>query len=187
MLPASCALVRKQCLFEIGSDTGPGIKHPLPGNITKLIFHVQDLQTGSYLKNLVAGITITNNMTTAKIDGIKDLQTYQSLMVFSLWTTGFWITKQKKVSIKRMVVIWSPVPVLFIFFGTIILLLAALSVFVWLATLSKDIRSFQFQILVFIIFWVVGGIAYILQNSGTIVASPLQGDIGLEINFVSFF
>jgi hypothetical protein len=86
-----------------------------------------------------------------------------------------------------MVVIWSPVPVLFIFFGTIILLLAALSVFVWLATLSKDIRSFRFQILVFIIFWVVGGIAYILQNSGTIVASPLQGDIGLEINFVSFF
>jgi len=30
------------------------------------------LQTGSYLKNLVAGVTITNNLTTAKIDGIKD-------------------------------------------------------------------------------------------------------------------
>jgi hypothetical protein len=47
-------------------------EYPLPGNITKLIFHVQNLQTGSYLKNLVAGITITNNMTTARIDGIKD-------------------------------------------------------------------------------------------------------------------
>jgi hypothetical protein len=47
-------------------------EYPLPENITKLIFHVQSLQTGSYLKNLVAGITITNNLTTAKIDGIKD-------------------------------------------------------------------------------------------------------------------
>ena len=47
-------------------------EYPLAGNITKLIFHVQNLQTGNYLKNLVAGITITNNLTTAKIDGIKD-------------------------------------------------------------------------------------------------------------------
>jgi hypothetical protein len=47
-------------------------EYPLPENITKLIFHVQSLQTGSYLKNLVASITITNNLTTAKIDGIKD-------------------------------------------------------------------------------------------------------------------
>jgi hypothetical protein len=47
-------------------------EYPLPGNITKLILYVQNLQSGSYLKNLVAGITITNNMTTARIDGIKD-------------------------------------------------------------------------------------------------------------------
>jgi hypothetical protein len=47
-------------------------EYPLAGNITKLIFHVQNLQTGSYLKKLVVGITITNNMTTAKIEGIKD-------------------------------------------------------------------------------------------------------------------
>jgi hypothetical protein len=47
-------------------------EYPLPDNITKLIFHVQNLRDGSYLKNLVAGITITNNLTTAKIDGIKD-------------------------------------------------------------------------------------------------------------------
>jgi hypothetical protein len=97
----------------------------------------------------------------------------------------YWIAKQKKVSIKRMVIIWSPVPVLFIFLGTIVLLLAALSIFVWLAARSKNIRSFQFQISIFIIIWVLGGIAYILQDSGTIVVSPLQGDIGLEINVVS--
>jgi hypothetical protein len=47
-------------------------EYPLAGNITKLIFHVQNLQTGNYLKNLVAGIAIANNLTTAKIDGIKD-------------------------------------------------------------------------------------------------------------------
>ena len=48
-------------------------EYPLTGNITKLIFHVQNLQTGNYLKNLnFASITITNNLTTAKIDGIKD-------------------------------------------------------------------------------------------------------------------
>ena len=97
----------------------------------------------------------------------------------------YWIAKQKKVSIKRMVIIWSPVPVLFIFLGTITLLLATLGIFVWLAARSKDIRSFQFQISIFIIIWVLGGIAYILQDSGTIVLSPLQGDIGLEINVIS--
>ncbi|MFZ0510180.1 MAG: hypothetical protein WAM14_01125 [Candidatus Nitrosopolaris sp.] len=47
-------------------------EYPLADNITQLIFHVESLQTGSYLKNLIAGITITNNLTTAKIDGIKD-------------------------------------------------------------------------------------------------------------------
>jgi len=84
----------------------------------------------------------------------------------------YWIAKQKKVSIKRMIIIWSPVPVLFIFLGTIVLLLATLCIFVWLAAQSKNIRSFQFKISVFIIIWVIGGIAYILQDSGTIVVSP---------------
>jgi hypothetical protein len=57
-----------------------------------------------------------------------------------------------------------------------------LSIFAWLAARSKDIRSFQFQIS---IVWVLGGVAYILQDSVMIVVSPLQGDIGLEINVVS--
>jgi D-alanyl-lipoteichoic acid acyltransferase DltB (MBOAT superfamily) len=65
------------------------------------------------------------------------------------------------------------------------LLLAALSIFVWLAARSKDIRSFQFQISIFIIVWILGGVAYILQDSGSIVVSPLQSDIGLEIHVVS--
>jgi hypothetical protein len=47
-------------------------EYPLAGNITQLIFDVQNLQTRSNLKDLFAGITITNNLTTAKIDGIND-------------------------------------------------------------------------------------------------------------------
>jgi hypothetical protein len=87
-----------------------------------------------------------------------------------------------------MVAIWSPVTLLFTFYldsVTIILLLAALGIFVWLAVRSRDIRSFQFQISVFIIIWVLGGIAGVLQDYGIIVLSPIQGDIALEIHVFS--
>jgi hypothetical protein len=47
-------------------------EYPLAGNITRLMFEVQDLQNGRNLKDLFASITITNNLTTAKIDGIND-------------------------------------------------------------------------------------------------------------------
>ncbi len=47
-------------------------EYPLAGNITLLKFDVQSLQTGNNMRNLFAGITITNNLTIAKIDGIKD-------------------------------------------------------------------------------------------------------------------
>jgi len=86
------------------------------------------------------------------------------LMLFGIFY--YWIAKQKKVSIKKMVIIWSPIPVLFIFLGTIVLLLAALSIFVWLAGRSKDVRSFQFQISIFIIIWVLGGIDIFFRIPG---------------------
>jgi hypothetical protein len=116
-------------------------------------------------------------------EGVFEPLSAAVLMFFGIYY--YVVAKQKKVSIKRMVLIWSPVTVLFIFVGTIILLLAALSIFVWLAARSKNIRSFQFQISIFIIIWVLGGIAYTLQDSGIIVVSPLQADIGLEIHVVS--
>ena len=96
-------------------------------------------------------------------DGVFEPLSAAILMFFGIFY--YWIAKQKKVSIKRMVIIWSPVPVLFIFLGTIVLLLVTFSIFVWLAAQSKNIRSFQFQISIFIIIWVLGGIAYILQDS----------------------
>jgi D-alanyl-lipoteichoic acid acyltransferase DltB (MBOAT superfamily) len=68
---------------------------------------------------------------------------------------------------------------------TVILLLAALSMFVWLAALSRNIKSFQFQISIFIVIWVLGQVVGILQDSGIIVLSPLLGDISLEIHVIS--
>ncbi|MFY9798215.1 MAG: hypothetical protein WAJ93_21195 [Candidatus Nitrosopolaris sp.] len=92
----------------------------------------------------------------------------------------------EKASIKKMVVIWIPITILLLMDSfTITLLLAALGIFVWLAAKSKDIRGFQFQISIFIIIWVLGEVAGSLQDNGTIVLSPLQGDIGLEIHVVS--
>jgi hypothetical protein len=116
-------------------------------------------------------------------DGVFEPLSASVLLFFGIYY--YEVTKQKKVSIIKMVIIFSPVPILFIFLGTIILLLATLSIFVWLAARSKDIRSFQFQISVFIIIWVLGGLAYILQDSGIVAVSPLQSDTGLEINVLS--
>ena len=68
---------------------------------------------------------------------------------------------------------------------TTLLLLVALGIFVWLAVRSRNIRSFQFQISIFIIIWILGEITGILQNNGITVLSALQGDVGLEIHVIS--
>jgi hypothetical protein len=122
-------------------------------------------------------------------DGVFEPLSAAVLLFFGI--SYYEIAKQKKVSIKKMVAIWSPVTLLFTFYldsVTIILLLAALGIFVRLAVRSRDIRdirSFQFQISVFIIIWVLGGVAGVLQDSGIIVLSPIQGDIALEIHVFS--
>jgi hypothetical protein len=116
-------------------------------------------------------------------DGVFEPLSAAVLMFFGI--SYYEIAKQEKVSIKKMVVFCGPIALLFIFLGTIILLLATLSIFVWLATRSKNIRSFQFQISIFIIIWILGGVADILQDSGTTVLSSIHGDIGLEIHVAS--
>jgi D-alanyl-lipoteichoic acid acyltransferase DltB (MBOAT superfamily) len=117
-------------------------------------------------------------------DGVFEPLSAAVLVFFGISYYG--IANQRKVSIKNMVVIWNPGTFLLLMSSvTVILLLAALSIFVWLAARSKDIRSFQFQISIFIIIWVLGQVAGILQGSGIIVLSPLQSDIGLEIHVAS--
>ena len=68
---------------------------------------------------------------------------------------------------------------------TIILLLIALAIFVWQAARSKSIRSFQFQISIFLVIWIFGEIVGNLEDNGIIVFPALQGNIGLEIHVVS--
>jgi hypothetical protein len=96
------------------------------------------------------------------------------------------IVKQKNMSIKNMVVVWSPGTLLLLMNSvTIILLLGALGIFVWLAVRSKNIRSFQFQMSIFIIIWLLGDMVSIMYNNGIFVFSALQSDIGSGIHVVS--
>ena len=117
-------------------------------------------------------------------DGVFEPVSAAVLVFFGIFY--YRIANQRKVSIKNMVVIWNPSTFLLVMSSiTLILLLATLCAFVLLAARSKDIRSFHFQISIFIIIWVSGQIVDILQESGIIVLSPLQGDIGLEIHVIS--
>ena len=87
-----------------------------------------------------------------------------------------------------MRIVWGPGTLLFVMDNiTTIMLFVALGIFVWLAIISRNIRTFQFQISIFIIIWTLGEIASVLQDSGIIIPSTIQGDIGLEIHVVSMF
>ena len=85
-----------------------------------------------------------------------------------------------------MGIIWNPGTFLLLMSNvTLILLMGALSIFVWLTARSKDIRSFQFQISIFIVIWILGQVVGVLQDSGIIVLPPTLDEIGLEIHVVS--
>ncbi|MFZ0511122.1 MAG: hypothetical protein WAM14_05915 [Candidatus Nitrosopolaris sp.] len=117
-------------------------------------------------------------------DGVFEPLSAAVLIFFGIFYSG--LAKQKQVRIKNMALLWNPATILLLMNNiTIFLLLVALGIFVWLAVRSKNIRTFQFQISIFIIIWILGEVAGILQVSGIIVLSPPQGDIGLEIHFVS--
>jgi len=117
-------------------------------------------------------------------DGVFEPLSATVLVYFGISYLG--ITNQRKASIKNMGIIWNPGTFLLLMSNvTLILLLGALSIFVWLAARSKDIRSFQFQISIFIVIWILGQVVGILQDSGIIVLPPTLDEIGLEIHVVS--
>ena len=117
-------------------------------------------------------------------DGVFEPLSATVLVYFGISYLG--ITNQRKASIKNMGIIWNPGTFLLLMSNvTLILLLGALSIFVWLAARSKDIRSFQFQISIFIVIWILGQVFGILQDSGIIVLPPTLDEIGLEIHVVS--
>ena len=51
---------------------------------------------------------------------------------------------------------------------TLVLLVIALGIFVWLTAMSRNIRSFQFQISIFILIWIIGEIIELLGEEGVI-------------------
>jgi hypothetical protein len=118
-------------------------------------------------------------------EGVFEPISVAVLIFFGIAFSGY--TKAAKTSMKSMAVVWSPATFILIFMSniTVILLFVALGMFVWLVARSKSIRSFQFQMSLFLVVWVLGEIAGSLQVSGIIVFTALQGDIGLEIHVVS--
>jgi hypothetical protein len=71
---------------------------------------------------------------------------------------------------------------------TIVLLFIALSIFIWLAIRSKGITTFQFQISVFIVIWILGEIIGVLQEYQIVMLSPIftwLPDISLQTHLLS--
>lgn len=98
------------------------------------------------------------------------------------------LTRPKYLGTKGMMKMAWPGGLLFVMDNiTAAMLFVALGIFVWLATLSRNIRTFQFQISIFIIIWILGEIASILRDNRMIAPSIIQGDIGLEVHVVSMF
>jgi len=116
-------------------------------------------------------------------EGVFEPLSAAVLMFFGIVYSG--LDREKNISIKNMVVVWSPGILLLMNSITIILLLAALGIFVWLAARSKNIRGFQFQLSIFIIIWILGDMVSVLHDNGIVVFSALQSELGSGIHVVS--
>ena len=117
-------------------------------------------------------------------DGVLEPLSVAVLIFFGIVYSG--IAKQRNLSIQNMSAVWSPVVILLLMNSiTIMLLLGALGIFVWLAARSKNIRSFQFQLSIFIIIWIVGDMVSVFHDNGIIGFSALQSDLGSGIHLVS--
>jgi hypothetical protein len=63
------------------------------------------------------------------------------------------------------------------------LLIVALSIFAWLTIRSMNIRTFQFQISVLLIIWIIGEIVDLLQREN--LFSFLSNDAGMKIHLLA--
>lgn len=136
--------------------------------LTHAIFHV----TGFLGFNLLA-------------EGVVEPLSVAVLILFGVTYSGF--SRTSKMSTRNLAMAWSPATLILIIMSniTIILLLVALGIFVWLAARSKNVRSFQFQMSIFLVVWILGEITGNLQDSGIVIFTALQRDIGLEIHTAS--
>jgi hypothetical protein len=67
---------------------------------------------------------------------------------------------------------------------TLLLLLIALGIFLWLAVKSKNVKNFQFQTSIFIVIWLLGDLVDVLRNNQIFTFSAAH-DIGLRIHLIS--
>ncbi|MDQ3885203.1 MAG: hypothetical protein M3239_07135 [Thermoproteota archaeon] len=67
---------------------------------------------------------------------------------------------------------------------TLILLVIALGIFVWLTARSRNIKSFQFQISVFILIWIIAEIIDLLGEEGFIELFSTS-DIGMYVHVLA--
>jgi bacteriorhodopsin len=72
------------------------------------------------------------------------------------------------------------------YFGnlTLVLLVIALGIFVWLTARSRNIKTFQFQISIFIIIWIIGEIVDLLGEEGVIELFSTS-EIGIYIHVLA--
>src|SRR4029078_11559455 len=68
---------------------------------------------------------------------------------------------------------------------TLYLLFVALGIFVWLAFLSHSVKSFQFQISIFILIWIGGEFMTTLHESGSLHFPPELHGLGMPIHFIA--
>jgi bacteriorhodopsin len=75
---------------------------------------------------------------------------------------------------------------LFSSFGslTLILLVIALGIFVWLTARSRNIKTFQFQISIFILIWITGEIIDLLGEEGVIQLFSTS-EIGMYVHVLA--
>ena len=67
---------------------------------------------------------------------------------------------------------------------TLVLLLIALGIFAWLTTRSRNIKSFQFQISIFILIWMTGEIVDLLGEEG-VVELFSTSEIGMYVHVLA--
>ena len=68
---------------------------------------------------------------------------------------------------------------------TLPLLLVSLGIFLWIVFKSRSIKTFQSQISIFIIIWIIGEIANTLQENRWLFASQNLQNLGLQIHVIS--
>jgi bacteriorhodopsin len=67
---------------------------------------------------------------------------------------------------------------------TLVLLVIALGIFVWLTARSRNIKSFQFQISMFILIWITGEIVDLLGEEGVVELFSIS-EIGIYIHVLA--